>query len=278
MAGSSFYYADLPNRLSQHETLVLGQTSYTPGSTAAVRVIVRDTHDGAPLGGAQIAVALRDKAGTRLPLYQGQTDSQGSANVSFKVPDTKTAEQTLVVETHSALGSDTVERPVTVQRDYRVLLTTDKPLYQPGQTIHLRALALSAFDLKPAQAQELEVAIADGKGNKVFRKPLTTSAYGAAAVDFELASEVNTGAYKITRRAGKTSSEKTVTVEHYVLPKFGVKLETGKTFYLPGETVTRHPAGQLLLRQAGRRRQSHDRGLHLRRAAQRGRQDRWPDR
>ena len=238
MAGFSFYYADLPNRLSQHETLVLGQTSYTPGSTAAVRVIVRDTRDGTPLGGAQIAIALRDKAGASLPLYQGQTDPQGSANASFKVPDTKTPEQTLVVETRSALGSDTVERPVTVQREYRVLLTTDKPLYQPGQTIHLRALALSAFDLKPAKAQELEVVIADGKGNKVFRKLLTTSAYGAAAVDFELASEVNTGAYKITARAGKTSSEKTVTVEQYVLPKFGVKLETGKTFYLPGETVT----------------------------------------
>ena len=43
LAGFSIYYADLPNRLSQHETLVLGQTRFTPGSTAAVRVVVRDT-------------------------------------------------------------------------------------------------------------------------------------------------------------------------------------------------------------------------------------------
>ena len=69
---------------------------------------------------------------------------------------------------------------MTVSRDYRVLLTTDKPIYQPGQVIHLRALALSAFDLTPAAGQPFEVTIADGKGNKVFRQSLTTSDFGAA--------------------------------------------------------------------------------------------------
>ena len=56
--GLSIYYNDLPNRLSQHETLLLGQNTFTPGSTAAVRVVVRDTRNGAPLEGAQINVTL----------------------------------------------------------------------------------------------------------------------------------------------------------------------------------------------------------------------------
>jgi len=142
-----------------------------------------------------------------------------------------------VVETKSKLGSDRVERPVTLQRDYRVLLTTDKPIYQPGQMIHLRALALSTFDLKPASARPLEVTIADGKGNKVFRKQLTTSSYGAASADFQLASQVNSGAYKISAVLDSVTSEKTVTVENYVLPKFAVKLETDQTYYLPGQHV-----------------------------------------
>lgn len=235
--GLSFYYADLPNHLSQHETLVMGQNTFTPGSTASVRVVVQDTRNGAPLEGAQIKIAMKGKDGPATDLYAGKTGQQGSANVSFKVPNTQSPDQILVIETRSSLGSDTVERPVTVQRDYRVLLTSDKPIYQPGQTIHLRALALGTFDLQAAQKQALEITIADGKGNKVFRKTLTTSAYGVAATDFELASEVNTGSYKITAKLGNTTSEKTVTVETYALPKFGLKLEPEKTFYLPGEKV-----------------------------------------
>ena len=99
-----------------------------------------------------------------------------------------------------------------------------------------------------------------------------------ACADFELAAEVNTGAYKISAKLGNTTSEKTVTVENYVLPKFGVKLEPEKTFYLPGEQVRGTLQRQLLLRQAGRRRQGAARGLHLRRAAQRRPQARRQDR
>ena len=58
IAGLSFYFNDLPNRLSQHETLVMGQNTFIPGSTAAVRVVVRDTRSSAPLVDAQIAVSL----------------------------------------------------------------------------------------------------------------------------------------------------------------------------------------------------------------------------
>src|SRR3990172_7724200 len=116
-----------------------------------------------------------------------------------------------------------------------MLDNTEKPIYQPGQVIHLRALALSAFDRVPASGDEIEFIIADGKGNKVFRKTIESSAYGVAAEDFQLANEVNTGDYKITARMGNTSSEKTVRVEHYVLPKFEGSWQTDRSFYLPGE-------------------------------------------
>ena len=118
----------------------------------------------------------------------------------------------LVVETSSSLGQDRLEQTINTRRDYKILLTTDKPLYQPGQIIHVRALALSTFDLKPAAAQAIEIIITDGKGNRVFRDTVDTSDFGVAAVDFTLADEVNTGAYNITAQMGATSSEKTVTV------------------------------------------------------------------
>jgi uncharacterized protein YfaS (alpha-2-macroglobulin family) len=236
--GITAYYEDLPNRISQHETVVLGQSHFTPGSQAALRVVVRDSKDARPLENAEISVALKpNDGGKAISLFSGATDELGTANISFTIPEDTSSNQTLIVETKSELGSDKVERTVTIERDYRVLLTTDKPLYQPGQVIHIRSLALSTFDLTPASKQEMEIIIADGKGNKVFRERFTTSEYGVAAGDFQLATQVNTGAYKITTTMGNTSSEKTVTVERYVLPKFAVELNTDRSFYMPGERV-----------------------------------------
>lgn len=232
------YYADLPQRVSQHETIVLGQNRLVPGSQTGMRVVVRDSRDASPLPGAEVNVEMRPAGGGRgTQLFSGVTDDQGNLSVLFTVPADAEPDQTLIIQTNSQLGEDRVERAVTLERDYRVLLVTDKPLYQPGQVIHLRAVALSAFDLQPAAGQDLQIAIADGKGNKVFRESLVTSDYGVAATDFQLASQVNTGRYNISAQLGNTTSEKTVTVEHYVLPKFAVNLSTERTFYLPGRHV-----------------------------------------
>jgi hypothetical protein len=235
--GAMNYYAHLPEHVRQQETIVLGQNRLVPGSQAALRVVVRDTQDAAPLPNTDVQISLSDPDGHPVVLFSGQTDASGSADISFTVPADASGQRTLTVETKSALGADKVEQAVTLTRDTSLLLTTDKPLYQPGQIIHLRALALSSFDLLPAADQPLEVTIADGKGNKVFRKTLTTSAFGVASADFQLASQVNTGAYQITAVMGNTSSEKTVTVEHYVLPKFKISLDSERPYYRPGEHV-----------------------------------------
>ncbi|MEZ4619656.1 MAG: MG2 domain-containing protein [Caldilineaceae bacterium] len=63
-------------------------------------------------------------------------------------------------------------------RVYNVLLTTDKPVYQPGQMIHLRSLLLDSNALKAAQGQPLVLTVADPEGNKLMRKELTTSDFG----------------------------------------------------------------------------------------------------
>ena len=55
----------------------------------------------------------------------------------------------------SPLGKDSVIQPIQLQQSLQLMLTADKPLYQPGQTIHLRTLALDmatrylAYDLGP---------------------------------------------------------------------------------------------------------------------------------
>jgi hypothetical protein len=235
---ASIYFASLPDHVDAMETVVLGQTRLNPGSQAAMRVVVRNVDDQAPLPDAEVTVSLEsEEGGAAQVLYNGRTDASGVAEVNFTVPGHAPAGQNLIIVSRSSKGQDRLVQPVTIDRDFKILLSTDKPIYQPGQVIHLRALVLSTFDLVPAGDQELEFVIADGKGNKVFRETVKTSEFGVAATDFQLASEVNTGAYKILAQMGNTSSEKTITVERYVLPKYEISWETDRDYYRPGDNV-----------------------------------------
>ncbi|MFQ6015910.1 MAG: MG2 domain-containing protein [Anaerolineae bacterium] len=238
LAGTTVYVATASARVSDLDTVVVGQTRFTPGSQTALRVVVRDFKTAQPMAEASIAVRLAPRAGgAAITLFEGHTDELGTAQVTFTVPEGVDPEQTLIVETKSPLGHDKIERSVTVKRHYKIFLTTDKPLYQPGQTIHIRTLTLATADLRAAQNQPLQVTIEDPKGNKVFRGTAQTSAFGIASLDFTLADEVNTGPYKITATLDETSSQKTVTIKRYVLPKFKIEVATDKTYYLPKEEV-----------------------------------------
>ena len=221
-----------------HETALAGSTDLFAGSRTALRVRVsgaRSISETVPLV-SLVTVRLHAEKKV-LPLYRGTTGSDGVADVHFEVPELATGAYTLEVLTKSALGEEKVRRSVNVRPGARVLLTTDKPLYQPGQTLHLRALVLRAFDLGPVGGKDLTLEVEDGKGNKVFKKVLKTSNYGIAAADFTLAEEVNPGDWRVRAVLEQQQTDKTVTVKRYVLPRFKARLKTDRTFYLPREVI-----------------------------------------
>jgi uncharacterized protein YfaS (alpha-2-macroglobulin family) len=231
-----------PDHIDDQRTFVVGSSNLVPGSNAALRVVVQHADSNLPIEGADLKVSLQPvNGGPTETLYEGTTNALGTADVQFLVPEDVPASAEIIIETESSIGRDRLAQAVNTERSFKILLTTDKPLYQPGQIIHVRALALSTFDLKPATAQPIEFVITDGKGNRVFRETVTSSEFGVAATDFTLATQVNTGPYKLTAQMGNTTSEKTVTVERYVLPKYEVIVTTDRDFYLPGE----HVIGQL---------------------------------
>ena len=227
----------LPSRVDEQQTVVVGRTHFAPDSDGSVRVVVQDLARGEPIAGARVKVSMEPGDGSTVLLDEGVTDASGSLPVSFHVPSGMSGDATLVVETESAAGSDRVEQTVTFERDYRLLLSSDKPVYQPGQTIHMRALALSTFDLTPARGETIDFLVEDPRGNKVYRKSVKDSEFGIAAADFVLADMVNQGSYNLSVSLGDVSSEKTVDVRPYALPKFGVSVSTDRGFYLPGQRV-----------------------------------------
>src|SRR5579884_115724 len=224
-----------------HETSLSVGKEFFAGSAAELRCEVhgvKSMTQTVPLAGAAVTVQLKGPDGKTFPIYDGKTGADGNVNVPFQVPEQAPAgSYKLLVATKSTLGEEKLEQEVKIKASPRVLLVTDKPLYQPGQRMHIRALALQAFNLHPVDGSNLTFEVEDAKGNKVFKQAHKTNAHGIASVDFQLADEVNTGDYHVRAILGDHTANKTVTVKPYVLPKFKSELKADKRYYLPKETI-----------------------------------------
>ena len=76
------------------------------------------------------------------------------------------------------IGSTQFTQDVRLENKVSILLTSEKPLYQPGQTIHVRALALDRADHEAAAKRPLTFEVEDSRGNKVFKTATTTDQFG----------------------------------------------------------------------------------------------------
>ena len=95
------------------------------------------------------------------------------------------------------IGSTEFTQQVRLEDKGSILLTTEKPIYQPGQTIHVRALALDRSNHEATAGRNLTFEVEDSRGNKVFKKSTQTSKFGIASAEFALADEVNLGTYHL---------------------------------------------------------------------------------
>jgi 5-hydroxyisourate hydrolase-like protein (transthyretin family) len=224
----------------QETTLLAGQDFFA-GSQGAMQVnvqAIKSIAETKGVAGANVFVTLRDeKANKTYDLTKATTDAKGSATLQLDIPDLAPGQYVMEVTTRSRLGEEKLVHAVRIKADAKVLLVSDKPIYQPGQMIHMRALVLQSFNMKPIAQRDIVFEVEDNKGNKVFKKSFKTSDFGVASIDFQLADEVNMGDYHLRANVGDTRAEKTVQVKRYVLPKFKTNLTTDKTFYLPKETI-----------------------------------------
>ncbi|HTL30190.1 MAG TPA: MG2 domain-containing protein, partial [Tepidisphaeraceae bacterium] len=233
VASLHLYFANVS--ASEYDLTVLTAPRMLPGTQASLRAMVSRGGESVPVEGATVDVELRDpKAKQSVQLASFTTDSRGSAQPRFQLPDWKDGEYELRVTAHPGSGTEVISRTVKLQRNWQLMLSSDKPVYQPGQTIHLRTLALRQPDLKPVAGQEATFSIADPKGNVIFKNKSVTSKFGITSADCALADEIIEGAYAIQCTIGDATSKTTVDVKKYVLPKFKIEVSADKAYYAPG--------------------------------------------
>ncbi len=230
------YYGTL--RPSPHDLRVYGQRTLDAGANESLRVMLLNQETESPVENAEVQIELRSldsQLQTRLASFS--TDRYGSASPELQIPDWPAGQYRLVVSAQSGWREDVVDRRIELRRAGKLMLTSDKPVYQPGQIIHLRCLSLSIPDRKPMAGQIAEFTIRDPKGNLIYKQRTPTSRFGLASADCPLASELNHGNYQIACSIDKTTSDLTVEVRPYELPKFRIDASTDRTYYAPGEMV-----------------------------------------
>ena len=123
-----------------------GPSEAAPGETARYAVLVRDRF-GAPMPNVSVMLGFARYGITEVA--RGTTGPGGEAVVVVRFPEDFDEQRVLRASAEASIAEgfgDLYVKPRTTGRP-SVFVTTDKPLYQPGQTIHIRGLAMA--DDKP---------------------------------------------------------------------------------------------------------------------------------
>lgn len=207
------------------------------------RVYASRMDSGGPAPGVtlQAEAALDDEAQTRLRA-SAVTDQHGSAVLDFVLPRGLGGAGEVRLSVRGRLGEVTQEAETTSDFEDAadIVLGTDKPIYQPGQTLHLRALFFDLVARRALPGAEATLVIRDPGNEVVHRATLRASRLGVAAADWPIAETTPLGTYTadVNIEGGRHRGSwggLVFTVSRYELPTFSVAAEPDRKFYLPGE-------------------------------------------
>ncbi|MGJ8642497.1 MAG: alpha-2-macroglobulin family protein [Luteolibacter sp.] len=112
----------------------------------------------------------------------------------------------------------------------KTLGITDRPVYKPGDTVHVKLWAGEArYDLGEISkyaGKTASIEIHDGMNEKVFTNSgLVADEFGGMEFDFELKEEAALGNYRVNVYGAVPNSSFTFRVEEYKKPEYEVKVE-----------------------------------------------------
>jgi hypothetical protein len=216
------------------------------GKEAKYTIRARTLHPltGKPVPGVNLEAWMAYEEGDedRELRSAGMTNSTGEALLEFKLPGPLKAEN---IDIKVAARRDgflqEAEEEVSLLYPNQVLVSTDKPLYQPGQTLRVRILGLDR-DRKAWANVEGTLKIRDPEGSYIFRAGFKTSRFGVASIDWPISDSARLGEYFIEAWLGEESPRNApggqpFKISRYDLPNFVVNAKPDRGYYLPGQNA-----------------------------------------
>lgn len=158
------------------------------------------------------------------PREPSETQSEDSSDSSRRPPSSITLALRVNPEGAEAIELATFDPPSPVD----LALTTDRPLYEPGQTMLLRTTAVAPISGAPADGR-VRWTIRDPRDNLVFRDEGPLGEFGIDSTRFELADRAPSGTYTIEAEVAGETVEKSVDVRPFRLPRFEVDVTADET-------------------------------------------------
>ncbi len=172
------------------------------------------------------------------------TDSDGFAVLDLDLPRNITSREAEITVTATRGGyTQEARSEIRFDRFAEMFISVDKPIYQPGQLLHMRLLARDNLLRRAVADAPVSVSISDPESTNVFRSSLKTSKYGIASLDWPIPENTRLGEYmiKVEIEEGKykrSIAGQYVKVSRYDLPNFVVTVKPDRPYYLPGQNAS----------------------------------------
>jgi hypothetical protein len=122
----------------------------------------------------------------------------------------------------------------------KAYLTTERPVYRPGQQVHFKGILRDYRDehYRLAEVDAVRIEVRDPEGQLVHQAELPVSASGAFHGSFELFAEAALGNYRLLAEADEKQYGGEFKVKAYRKPQYQVRIETERAAYTSGEKVS----------------------------------------
>ena len=170
--------------------------------------------------------------------------AEGFVDIDFKVPPDlgDDLDDTVTIWVHARRGDffRDVSTEIPVRNRLSARIQSDKPIYQPGQIIHLRGVVQDPRG-RALEGAKVTLRISDSDGDAAHTAALASSRFGVVQDDWTLPATAGLGFYRIELTAEGDDDyrigEHTVRVSRYELPTFRVAAKPDRTAYLPGQSA-----------------------------------------
>lgn len=196
-----------------------GETGMYRG--ADVEVTLLDEH-GEPVEGVEIGRFKR---------------SRSTRHASIELPDLPDGDYTLRAAVSAPFDTIQLDLDLPLYAPAVVHVMPDRPLYRPGQPVHLRSVMLARTDMEPLEGRPGRWRVTSPDGSEMLVEKDRSGPWGISDTSFPLDHSAPHGTWRAAWESGEDRDEITFDVRPFKLPRLAAELSTERPWYSIGEPV-----------------------------------------